>query len=120
MKYVLVILRVLFGLFFVFSGVIKLYPIETFELTFVDLGVVSWKVAPFLARILIAYEIMLGLLIVFNFSIKLVLKQALGLIVFFTIYLTLIMILKGDDGNCGCFGSYFYVTPSQSIIKNVA
>lgn len=119
MKYIKLIFRVLFGVFFIFSGIIKLYPIETFELTFVDLGVFSWKIAPFGARLLIAYEIILGVLITANIKITNVLKQSLGLLVFFTIYLIVLLIIKGDEGNCGCMGSYFYITPSESIIKNI-
>jgi hypothetical protein len=119
MKYLYIIIRVLFGFFFVFSGLIKLYPIETFELTFVDLGLASWKFAPFLARIIIAYEVLLGVIITFNLYTKPVLKQTLGLLVFFTFYLAYILVVNGDDSNCGCFGSRFYVTPSQSIVKNI-
>ena len=112
-------LQILFGLFFIASGLLKLDPIETFELTFVDLGVSSWKLAPFLARTIIGYELVLGVLLVTNLSTKRVLKQSFGLLVFFTIYLLFLWVTKGDEGNCGCLGARFSLTPSESIMKNV-
>lgn len=118
MQYLIILLRIVIGGFFIFSGIIKLYPIETFELTFVDLGIVSWTIAPFFARVLIAYELFLGLLLLLNTAKRSIHKQILALLLFFTAYLTYILITQGNDSNCGCLGSQFYITPAESIIKN--
>ena len=47
------VLRIIVGLTFVLSGLAKLYPIEPFEIIFVDLGVSNFLFAPFLARFIL-------------------------------------------------------------------
>lgn len=113
-------LRVLLGLVFILSGYLKLYPIESFELNFIDLGVGNWYTAPFIARLLIASEFFLGLMLVFNQSLKkFTLKATIALLLFFTAYLGIQIIREGNTGNCGCFGTYLQMTPLESILKNI-
>ena len=53
------------GLIFIYSGYTKLYPvIETFEFTFIDIGVANWYTAPLIARLLIGLEFFIGLLLI--------------------------------------------------------
>ena len=109
----------LMGLVFLFSGYTKLYPIEPFEYTFVDLGIGGWRLAPFIARFMIGLEFLIGFLLIFGlyvhgFSIKL----AIGSLIFFSAYLIVIMISSGNNGNCGCFGNAIVMTPLQALIKN--
>ena len=77
MRIAVIIIRLAVGLMFIFSGLIKLYPIETFELTFVDLGLVSWSGAPFVARFLISIEILVGVLLLFGVWRQKVIRVAL-------------------------------------------
>jgi len=112
-------LRVILGGLFVFSGIVKLIPIEPFELKFVEMGVANWQIAPYLARIIIAFEIILGLFLLFNILPKLSALAIILVLVFFTIYLTYDIIKNGNDSNCGCFGTFIVFTPLESIIKNV-
>ncbi|MGB0390039.1 MAG: MauE/DoxX family redox-associated membrane protein [Salibacteraceae bacterium] len=120
MNVLIYILRVLISLIFIASGITKLYPIEPFELTLVDVGLSGWLFAPFFARILIAVEVFLGLAILFNTKyIKTVIKATLGLTGFFTFYLLLLWAFRGNDMNCGCFGQFLLLTPVESIIKNL-
>lgn len=114
------ILRILVGLIFILSGLAKLFPIEPFEIIFVDLGVSNWLVAPFVARFIIAFEITLGLCIIFDVWIKnIIYKITLSSLGVFTLYLIYLLIDKGNDVDCGCFGSFLALTPVESIIKNV-
>jgi thiol-disulfide isomerase/thioredoxin len=114
------ILRIVLGLVFVLSGLAKLFPIEPFEIIFVDLGVSNWLYAPFVARFIIAFEIFLGLSIVFNNWIKnIVYYVALYSLGLFTAYLIYLLIAKGNNVDCGCFGSFLALTPVESIVKNV-
>lgn len=111
----------LLGAVFIFSGYIKLYPIEAFELNFIDVGIANWLTAPIIARLLIGLEIGLGLLLLLQFQHrKFTLKAVLALLIFFTLYLVYAIIKDGNSGNCGCFGTYLEMTPLQSIIKNLA
>lgn len=103
-----------------FSAYSKLYPIEPFEFTFVDTGISGWRFSPFLARIVIGLEFFIGLLFVFQINIRsFTSKLSIGLLSFFTIYLTIILIKNGNEANCGCFGEMIPMTTVQSIIKNV-
>ena len=114
------IIRIVVGLVFLLSGFAKLYPIEPFELIFVDLGVSNWLFAPFIARFIIVFEIFLGLSIVFNVWLKNVIYNlAQGSLIFFTFYLVFLLITQGNDVDCGCFGSFLVLNPIESIIKNV-
>lgn len=113
-------LRIIVGLVFILSGLAKLFPIEPFEIIFVDLGVSNWLLAPFIARFIIAFEIFLGLSIVFNNWIKnIIYYVALYSVGVFTAYLIYLLITKGNNVDCGCFGSFLALTPIESIIKNV-
>ena len=120
MKFLNHLLRIIVGLVFIFSGFAKLFPIQPFEIIFVDLGISNWIVAPFLARFVIAFEIFFGLCIIFNVWVKnIIYYLILGAMAVFTTYLIYILITKGNDADCGCFGSFLSLTPIQSIIKNV-
>ena len=119
MKYLLHILRVIVGLVFIVSAIAKLYPIEPFEIIFVDMGITNWLLAPFLARFVIAFEIFLGLSIVFNqWFFNLIYYLAQASLIVFTVYLIYLLITQGNSADCGCFGSWIALTPLASIAKN--
>lgn len=113
------VLKVLIGVLFLFSGFVKLVPIEPFELKFIELGVASWETAPIIARLLIAFELVLGFLLILNIKPKATSILVLGLLVFFTFYLGYDIYKNGNSGNCGCFGTMISMTPLESIAKNV-
>jgi len=121
LKFILsIVLSVLLGALFLFSAYVKLFPVEPFEYTFIDLGVASWMTAPFVARLLIGVEFFCGILLILHFRMRrFTIPLVVSLLVFFCIYLLSVLLLKGDKGNCGCFGEYYTMTPLQAIIKNV-
>ena len=87
------IIRITVGLVFIISGLAKLYPIEPFEIVFVDLGISNWLFAPFIARFVIAFELFLGLSIVFDSWLKgVVYKLSLASLGLFTAYLIFLLI----------------------------
>ena len=115
-----VFFSVALGLVFIYSGYLKLFPIESFEFTFVDIGIANWYTAPVIARLLIALEFFLGLLLIANYNLrKFTLPLTIALLLFFIIYLGVQIIISGNDGNCGCFGESIRMTPLQGILKNV-
>ncbi len=120
-KIIAILLSVGLGLIFIYSGYTKLDPvIETFEFTFVDIGIANWYTAPVIARLLIGLEFFLGLLLIANYNLKkFTLPFTIGLLLFFIIYLTIQIISSGNHGNCGCFGEHLKMTPLQAIIKNL-
>jgi hypothetical protein len=119
-KFILITLCSLLGVIFIVSGYTKLYPIEPFEYTFVDIGIFNWQLAPFIARIFIGLEFFIGFLLFFNFNLrKFTYYIGISVLIFFSIYLILLIFLTGNEGNCGCFGSYIQMTPLQALIKNI-
>lgn len=109
----------LLGLVFIFSGIIKLYPIEPFEYTFVDLELANWQTAPFIGRFLIGFELLIGTLLFFNVYLKKTYRLGIAVLVIFCVYLILLIFTHGNNGNCGCFGTYIQMTPLQALIKNL-
>ncbi len=119
---ILFILRlVIFGLF-VLSGVLKLVPsIVPFEKQLVDLGLVDWCLAPYLARFIIALELALGIAFLqSNYLRKIVIPATAFLLVAFCIHLCITIYTYGaNSGNCGCFGQLIPMTPLEALIKNI-
>jgi uncharacterized membrane protein YphA (DoxX/SURF4 family) len=119
-KILFTVLTILLGLVFIFSGFTKLYPIELFELTLIDIKVSTWATAPIMSRLMIASEFLLGVLLVMNFKLrKFTLKASLIVLIIFTIYLIILMLVEGNKGNCKCFGNVIFMTPLESILKNL-
>src|SRR6187402_3624166 len=92
--WLLVVIRVILGLLFIFSGVVKINPIEPFELKFVELGVANWALAPYFARIIVGIEFFLGAMLILNIKPKFTLYATLSLLIFFTAYLTYDLIVN--------------------------
>lgn len=107
------------GVTFILSGILKLNPIEPFELNFIDLGIANWITAPFIARLLIGTEFYLGIMLIFGIALKkFTLPATFALLALFSVYLIIQLITTGNKGDCGCFGTYLQMTPLQSLIKN--
>lgn len=120
-RIIAILISIGLGLIFLYSGYTKLTPlIETFEFTFVDIGIGNWYTAPVIARILIGLEFFIGALLLMNYHLKkFTLPLTIGLLLFFIIYLLLQITISGNSGNCGCFGEHLKMTPLQAIIKNI-
>ncbi|HOS49149.1 MAG TPA: MauE/DoxX family redox-associated membrane protein, partial [Bacteroidia bacterium] len=115
------ILRILIFALFVLSAVAKMFPIWAFEKQLVDLGLMSWCLAPYFSRALIALELAIGILIIQpHYLKKIVIPATIGLLVVFCAHLTLEMVKHGAmNGNCGCFGQLIPMTPLEAFIKNI-
>lgn len=111
----------LLGVLFLFSAYAKLFPVELFEYTFVDLGIIPWSFSPWVARFFIGFEWLLGSLLLLNITGKknIVLKITLGFLLLLTLYLLAIFMLRGNEANCGCFGELWELSTLESILKNI-
>ncbi len=106
---------------FAVSGISKIDSIETFEWSLLDLGISSFTLAAILARLLIGLELMIAGFLLFHIFLKpFTYLLTTGLLVVFTIYLLLLLLHQGNEGNCGCFGEWIYMSPLSSIWKNIA
>ncbi|MEX2596570.1 MAG: MauE/DoxX family redox-associated membrane protein [Salibacteraceae bacterium] len=113
------IFRVLFGLLFVASAVLKLFPIDYFELVLVDQLGLSWVIVPLFARILILIEFTLGVAIVFGFMLRWSLISSLLMLAVFSVYLVGQIAAGNGAENCGCFGELVPLDGPSSLIKNI-
>ncbi len=116
-----IILTVLLGGVFIFSGWTKLWPvIETLEVSLVDAGFANWMTAPFLARLLIGVEVTLGVMLVAQIRLKRwTLPATFVLLVIFTIYLSINYFKNGNTTNCGCFGETLPMSTLWALAKNL-
>lgn len=123
MKTLVNIARVIVGLLFIFSGLVKAndpnglsYKMQEF---FDVWGMSSLHyISLTLAVIMIAFEMIAGAALLLGWKIKQVSWLILILIIFFT-FLTGYAFLSGKFKDCGCFGDCLPITPLASFIKDV-
>lgn len=117
------------GLFFLFSGLIKLndpvgfaWKIEAYLRAFAeDIHNSFLYFIPYTLPIAISVcmvEVMLGAALVCKFNTRPVLLSLMGLTVFFTLLTGYTVWFKHID-SCGCLGEAIPLTPLQSFFKNI-
>lgn len=108
---------------FFFSAWSKIYSddaFDNFQWTFLDLGINSVMFAGIIARVMIAFEFMLGLFLLAHIYLtKFTYKAIIAVLVVFIVYLLFVIMKQGNTGNCGCFGDKLAMTPLAAIWKNV-
>lgn len=112
------VLRILLGLFFCVSAVLKLVSVNDFELYIFSFGFASFDLCTLAARLVIIGELILGLGLVSGWWHNFVNSVTALLLVGFSGFLIWRMTV-GDEGSCHCFGSLVEMNPSQSLVKNV-
>ena len=119
-KHLSAILRIFTGLVFIASAILKYTSIDIFDLYIYEHNIFSISITETLTRLLIAAELVLGILFIFNIYAKFVYYSILSFLVGFTLYLFLLPYLFDVDiTNCHCFGEAFVLSRIESIIKNV-
>jgi hypothetical protein len=117
------ILLVALSATFFFSGYSKIYSdnaFDNFQWTFLDLGISSVFVAGIIARLMIGFEFLLGLLLLGHIFLKqFTYKAVIAVLSLFIIYLLMVLVKQGNTGNCGCFGDKLAMKPLAAIWKNV-
>lgn len=123
MKVVVTIVRILVGVLFIFSGLIKgndplglAYKMqEYFDLW--HLSVLD-NSSLWLSILMIAFEIIAGIALLLGWQMRLFSWLLLLLILFFT-FLTGYAYFSGKFTNCGCFGDCIPITPLTSFLKDL-
>jgi len=111
--------RILCGSLFIFSAYTKLFPIEYFEYQLVGDHLANWTTSGYLSRLLISFEFFLGVSLLISFDYKqLIVRSAFFLTSIFTIYLLVVLAIKGNEPNCNCFGEVIKMSVVSSLIKN--
>jgi uncharacterized membrane protein YphA (DoxX/SURF4 family) len=141
LKLAITIVRVIVGVLFIFSGLVKaIDPLglsykmkEFFEKWNEGLEQGSFFLNNFLVNLfqflhdhslslsvmMIAFEILAGVALLLGWRMKVFSWLLLLLIVFFT-FLTGYAFYSGKFTNCGCFGDCIPITPKTSFLKDIA
>ena len=113
------IARILIGITFITSAVLKMIGVDAFEVYVFSTGWFGLPFATILARLIISVEGMLGILILLQFRYALIKKIIAGIVVIFSLYL-IYLITQGRTENCQCFGTMISLSPVESLLKNIA
>ena len=111
-------IRLLLGVFFIGTAVLKLISIDNFEIYIYSFGIFSYTWTTFFSRLLIFIELLIGISLIFKIYFKKIWWLTMLMMVGFTLFLIYAAIFR-NDSNCHCFGSLIEMNPSQSIIKNI-
>ena len=125
MKYVVGISRIIVGLLFIISGLIKLNdPVgfsfkleEYFSPAVLDLPLFM-PYALAISLIVVVLEVLLGITLLLGFKRNITVWSLLLMILFFT-FLTFYSAYYNKVTDCGCFGDAIKLTPWESFAKDV-
>ncbi len=98
------LLRILFGLTFIFSGIAKIINVADFQYTIEKFALIPDLFAPTLSYLIPIIETVIGFFLIFNFYPLIIVQFSIYLILFFTSVI-IVKVLEGGDLSCGCFGS---------------
>ncbi len=123
MKYVRIIIRILLGLVFVFSGFVKGIDPMGSAIKFTEyFGIfhMSWleSAAIVLSIALSTAEFLIGVALIIGLRMKVTAWAALLFMSFFTV-LTLYSAIANPVTDCGCFGDALVITNWQTFYKNI-
>lgn len=123
MKYITTLSRILVGVLFIISGLIKsndtigfAYKLEEYYTVFGTEFLISTAVLQ--ASLICIAEVMLGVMLLLGHRVKLTLNLLMAMIVFFT-FLTFYSAYFNKVTDCGCFGDALKLTPWESFSKDV-
>lgn len=123
MKNLILVVRWVVGLLFIFSGLIKIndpaglsYKMQEFFEAFHLQGMNDY--ALLFAVLMNVFEVLAGMAIIIGWQVKIFSWLLLLLIIFFT-FLTGYALFSGKIKACGCFGDCLPITPAQSFGKDL-
>ena len=113
------LLQLFLGATFLFSAYTKALAPGFFEVLLEQQGLVPNRLyGAWATRAIIAFEVWLGLGLLFSIFTRALLRISFGLLVAFSVHLCYLIII-GETGNCGCFGEMISMSPLASLGKNV-
>lgn len=123
MKKLLIVIRWIVGLLFIFSGLVKAndplglsYKMQEFFEVWGLSSLNDYTLA--LSLVMNIFEVLAGVAIIIGWRMKTFTWLILLLIIFFT-FLTGYAALSGKIKTCGCFGDCLPLTPTTSFIKDL-
>ena len=111
------VLKVLLGLVFIVSAVLKLIGMDSFEIYIYSYHFFSLNASFIVARLAIILELVLGIGLVSHALHKLYWWGSMAMLGGYTLLLIYALTLGRTD-SCHCFGDFLQLDPKQSLIKN--
>ena len=111
-------IRILLGVIFISSAVMKLFSLDNFILYVYSFGIFGYLSTTILARILIVFEFLIGVGLMFRIFYRFSWWGALLLLSGFSLFLIYVVAFRGNE-NCHCFGDVIDLNAIPSIIKNI-
>ena len=111
------ILKILLGILFIVSAILKIADMDKFEIYIYSYHFFSLNISFLVARAAIIAELVLGIGLVSNCFHKLMWWGSVLMLLGYTGLLAYALALGRTD-NCHCFGDYLQFNPWQSLIKN--
>ena len=110
-------LKVLLGLVFIVSAVLKVVDMDRFEIYVYSYHFFSLNFSFLAARATIILELVLGIGLISNSLHKLYWWGSMAMLLSYTILLIYALAIGRSD-SCHCFGDYLQLNPKQSLLKN--
>ncbi len=110
-------LKVLLGLVFVVSAVLKLFDMDKFEIYIYSYHFFSLNASFIVARLTIILELVLGIGLISHCLHKLMWWGSIAMLAGYSLLLIYAMYLGRTD-SCHCFGDFLQLDPKQSLVKN--
>ena len=110
-------LKVLLGLVFVVSAVLKLFDMDKFEIYIYSYHFFSLNASFMVARLAIIIELVLGIGLISHCLHKLMWWGSIAMLVGYSLLLIYALYLGRTD-SCHCFGDFLQLDPKQSLVKN--
>ena len=112
-----VTLKVLLGLVFIASAILKIFDMDKFEIYIYSYHFFSLNFSFLVARAAIIVELVLGIGLVSNALHKLYWWGSVAMLLGYTLLL-IYALLMGRTDSCHCFGDFLQLDPKQSLVKN--
>ena len=110
-------LKVLLGLVFIVSAVLKVVDMDRFEIYVYSYHFFSLNFSFLAARATIILELVLGIGLISNSLHKLYWWGSMAMLLSYTLLLIYALAIGRSD-SCHCFGDYLQLNPKQSLLKN--
>lgn len=110
-------LKVLLGLVFIASAVLKVVDLDKFEIYVYSYHFFSLNASFIVARMAIIFELVLGVGLISHCLHKLMWWGSMAMLCGYTLILIYALVLGRTD-NCHCFGGFLQLDPKLSLIKN--
>ena len=112
------LLRIVIGLIFIVSAVLKLLSLDSFEIYIYSFNIFGFVLSGLVARCVIAAELLLGAFFIAKILYKPTWWLMMAMLLGFTLLMVYVAIFR-DDTNCHCMGEIVPLKPVLTIVKNV-